>query len=125
MARAKAACEERRRRWTELVTKWQGSGSSQAVFCREHGLNANTFNFWKLRVLRQRPGTRHNRRMLEATADDDSKFIPVRVATQSSCAFEVCLRSGHTIRIAPGFDETSLRRLINLLEPDGGADRAC
>lgn len=122
MARANAACEERRRRWTELVAKWQGSGSSQAVFCRENGLNANTFNFWKLRVLRQRPGTR---RMLEATADDDSKFIPVRVATQSFCAFEVCLRSGHTIRIAPGFDKASLRCLIGVLESESGSDRAC
>lgn len=119
MARTKAACEERRRHWTELVLKWQNSGASQAVFCREHGLNANTFNFWKLRVLRQRPGTRRNRRMLEATADGDSKFIPVRVAMPVSCAFEVCLRSGHTIRIAPGFDETALRRLLGVLEQNG------
>lgn len=119
MARAKAACDERSRRWTELVTKWQGSGSSQAVFCREYGLNANTFNFWKLRVLRQRPGTRRNRRMLEVTADDDSKFIPVRVSTPVSCAIEVCLRSGHTIRIESGFDETALRRLIGVLEQNG------
>ena len=116
MARANAACEERRRRWTELVAKWQGSGSSQAVFCREHGLNANTFNFWKLRVFRQRPVTRRNRRILKASADGDSKFIPVRVATPSSCEFEVCLRSGHTIRIESGFDETALRRLIGVLE---------
>jgi len=117
MARAKAACEERSRRWTEWVSKWQGSGSSQAAFCRENGLNANTFNFWKLRVLRQRRS--------EAAAKGDPKFIPVRVAIPSSCAFEVCLRSGHTIRIAPGFEETSLRRLINVLEPVVGADRAC
>ena len=119
MARAKAACEERRRRWTELVTKWQGSGSSQAAYCREHGLNANTFNFWKLRVLRQRSGRRRKRHMHEATADGDSKFIPVRVATSVSCAFEICLRSGHTIRIESGFDETALRRLIGVLEQNG------
>ncbi len=125
MARARAACEERRRRWTERVSRWQCSGKSQAAFCRELGLNANSFNFWKLRVLRQ-PGTRRKRGAAEPAASGGvSKFTPVRVAMPLSCAFEVCLRGGHTIRIAPGFDAESLRRLIGVLEIGGGAARSC
>lgn len=126
MARAKAAGEERRRRWTEWVSKWECSGSSQAVFCREHGLNANTFNFWKLRVLRQRPGTSRSRGAHEATGGSGAPaFVPVRVATRAPCAVEVCLRGGHTIRITADFDETVLRRLLGVLEPAGEASRAC
>lgn len=125
MARAKADCEERSRRWTEWVSKWNGSGLSQAAFCREHGLNGNTFNYWKLRVLKQSPGTKRFRRVLGAKTAADSgevKFTPVRVVSAPACAYEVSLRSGRTIRIASNFDEASLRRLIGVLD---GASSAC
>lgn len=125
MARAKADCEERSRRWTEWVSKWNGSGLSQAAFCREHGLNGNTFNYWKLRILKQSPGTKRSRRVPGAKFAADSgevKFAPVRVVSAPACAYEVSLRSGHTIRIASNFDEASLRRLIGVLD---GASSAC
>ena len=125
MARTKTDCEERSRRWTEWVTKWNGSGLSQAAFCREHGLNGNTFNYWKLRVLKQRPGTKRFRRVVKAAPVAKSgkvKFTPVRVVSAPACAYEVSLRSGHTIRIASDFDEASLRRLIGVLD---GATGAC
>jgi hypothetical protein len=125
MGLAKVACDERRLRWVGLVWKWRDSGASQAAFCRAQGLNANTFNFWKLRVLRQRPEARCNQRRSEAAADGGTKFIPVRVATPSPCAFEVCLRGGHSIRVASGFDEASLLRLIAVLEADDRVERAC
>ena len=118
----------RSRRWTEWVTKWQGSGSSQAAFCREHGLNGNTFNYWKLRVLKQRPSTKRFRRVVKAAPvakRGEIKFTPVRVVSVPACAYEVSLRSGHTIRIASDFDEASLRRLLGVLESDGGVGRAC
>ena len=119
----------RSRRWTEWVTKWQGSGSSQAAFCREHGLNGNTFNYWKLRVLTQRPSTKRLRRVVKAAEPvangGEIKFTPVRVVSASVCAYEVNLRCGHTIRIASDFDEASLRRLLGVLESDGGVGRAC
>ena len=80
MARAKAGGGdlERSRRWTALVSEWRSSGVRQAAFCRERGLNANTFSYWKRRVLRQGPGTRRQRRVTEAAAGGDG-FTPVRV----------------------------------------------
>ena len=147
MARAKADGAERRRRWTEWVSKWHGSGQSQAAFCRAHGLNGNTFNFWKRRVLKQSPGAKRNRRngraleavtrgkaaALRSAAQGDggeAKFTPVRVVVPQpdsgtqSCAYEVSLRGGRTIRIASNFDAASLCRLLGVLEAQGGA-RAC
>jgi hypothetical protein len=125
MRLAKVGNDERRWRWVELVWKWRDSGASQAAFCRSHGLNVNTFNFWKLRVFRQQPGTQHNQGLRAVASATGSKFFPVRVVTPSSCAFEVCLSGGHTIRVAPDFDEASLRRLIAVLEANGGAEREC
>jgi hypothetical protein len=116
--------EERGRRWTERVSKWQASGQSQAAFCREHGLNGNTFNYWKLRVLKQRRGKKLFRPVEEVGKDErlcERKFIPVRVISAPACAYEVSLRSGHTLRIASDFDEAVLRRLIGVLEEASGA----
>lgn len=123
MARGKARSRdpERSQRWTTLVSEWRSSGVRQAAFCRERGLNANTFSYWKRRVLRQAPGIRRQRRVTEAAAGGNG-FTPVRVLASPACAIEVQLRGGHTIRIAPDFDETALRRLIGVLEGDG---RAC
>ena len=115
MARAKVEREERKRRWAGWVSKWQGSGLSQVAFCREYDLNGNTFNYWKLRVLKQRPGARRLRRTLEPNSGESAgnvEFTPVRVIDAPDCAYEVCLRGGHRIRIGSNFDAASLRRLI-------------
>jgi len=37
--------------WTEKVRQWQRSGKAQSVFCREEGLNLNSFNGWKQSLL--------------------------------------------------------------------------
>lgn len=111
-ARVSVGHAERRRRWAALVSEWRDSALSQTAFCRERGLSVRSFYCWRRRMLRQQP---------EANRAGASEFIPVRVAAPVSCAVEVCLRSGHTIRIAADFDETVLRRLIGVLE----AGRAC
>ncbi len=46
--------EQQRRAW---VRQWQDSGLSQQQFCREHGLNVNTFNYRKRRLLDKREAT--------------------------------------------------------------------
>jgi hypothetical protein len=125
MAGAKAEREERKRQWTERVSKWQDSGLSQVAFCRKYGLNGNTFNYWKLRVLKQRPGARRLRRTLEPKSGESAgkvEFTPVRVIDAPACTYEVCLRGGRSIRITSNFDEASLRRLIGVLD---GATGAC
>ena len=35
-----------RAQWLQHVTAWQGSGLSQAAYCREHQLNHSTFHSW-------------------------------------------------------------------------------
>ena len=35
--------------WVQHVSTWRKSGLTQAAYCREHQLNATTFNGWVLR----------------------------------------------------------------------------
>jgi hypothetical protein len=32
--------------WQDHIEAWQASGLPQAAYCRQHGLNANTFSGW-------------------------------------------------------------------------------
>lgn len=36
--------------WNQLVDKWQVSSLTQQAFCKQEGLNYNTFNCWKLKL---------------------------------------------------------------------------
>jgi hypothetical protein len=63
------------------------------------------------------------RRVLERRAAEQPTFVPVQVVadatpTQAS-ALEVVLLGGRTVRIAPGFDAATLRRLLTVLEGGG------
>ena len=47
-------------RWKQHIEDWQASGLSQAEYCRQHGLNANTFSgrlhHYRSQGLPPRPG---------------------------------------------------------------------
>jgi len=60
--------------------------------------------------------------VLERRAAEQPAFVPVQVVadatpTQAS-ALEVVLLGGRTVRIAPGFDAATLRRVLAVLEGD-------
>lgn len=52
--------------WRKVLMQWSHSGLSQAEFCRQQGLNANTFSSWKT-IIQERDaegpgnGTRNSR----------------------------------------------------------------
>ena len=37
--------------WQRHVAAWQGSGQSQAVYCRKHGLSGSRFSYWKRKLM--------------------------------------------------------------------------
>jgi len=106
MAHGRARDEQKERQWRRWIGEWQGSGLSVRAFCARHGLATASFYNW--------------RRVLQRRAADEPAFLPVRVVadavpTQAS-ALEVVLSDGRAVRIAPGFDAATLRRLLAVLE---------
>ncbi len=45
--------KSRHSRWQTVLEKWKNSGLSQARFCRDNGLNTNTFQYWKKKLISQ------------------------------------------------------------------------
>ena len=109
MAPGRARDERKARQWRRWIDRWRASGLSVRAFCAQHGLSSASFYHW--------------RRVLERRAAEEPAFVPVRVEadavpTQAS-ALEVVLTDGRAVRIAPGFDAATLRRLLAVLEGEG------
>ena len=95
--------EQQWRRWLRL---WQKSGLSVRAFCARQGLAQPSFYAWR-RVIQQR----------DAAA---GSFLSVQVLPDEppdpGSRFEVVLVGGRLLRVPPGFDPATLRRLLAVLE---------
>ena len=109
MAHGRARDEEKERRWRRWVGEWQASGLSARAFGQRRGLTVASFYAW--------------RRVLQRRAAERAAFVPVQVVADAvpahSSALEVLLVDGRTVRVAPGFDAATLRRLLAVLEGGG------
>jgi hypothetical protein len=106
MAHGRARDERKERLWRRWIGEWQTSGLSVRVFCDRHGLAIPTFYAW--------------RRTLERRAAEAPAFVPVQVVADGVPAqaggLEVVLHDGRAVRVMPGFDAATLRRLLAVLE---------
>jgi hypothetical protein len=105
--------------WRRVMKQWRQSGLSAARFCRQRDLPLPSFYAWRSILARR-----------DAEA---ARFIPVRIAPdpkipsltgendaspagQVSTDLELVLSGGRRVRIGTAFDETTLRRLLAVLE---------
>lgn len=119
--------------WTKRVAQWQASGLSQAEFCRQNDIKLTTFNFWKLRVLKQQPGPgRHRqprtgaashptakRKGVRAASKPAARFVPVVVrpdTARSGWWCEIACRNGRVLRLRENLPSETLRELVADLE---------
>ena len=107
MAPGRARDERKERQWRHRIDQWRMSGLSVRAYCAQHGLAQASFYAW--------------RRVLERRAAEQPAFVPVQVVADATpagqaSALEVLLRDGRTVRVPPGFDVATLRRLLAVLE---------
>jgi transposase len=111
MAPGRARDERKEQQWRRWIGEWRASGLSVRAFCDRRGLAIPSFYAW--------------RRTLERRAAEVPAFVPVQVvadgAPAHASALEVVLRDGRAVRVAPGFDAATLRRLLAVLE----GERSC
>jgi transposase-like protein len=97
--------------WRTVLKRWRSSGLSVRAYCDEHGLAEPTFYAW--------------RRMVAERDAAAVRFVPAQVVAESrpqvgvdglAGALELVLGAGHVLRVGPGFDGPTLKRLLALLE---------
>lgn len=97
--------------WRRQFVEHRSSGKSVAEFCRRRRIPPHQFHWWKRRLsLRDDQDER-------GQAENAPEFVPVRLPVFSFSAglIEVVHPSGCVVRIPPGFDTDSLRRVLDTL----------
>jgi hypothetical protein len=102
MAHGRARDERKERQWRRWIAQRQTSGLSVRDFYARHGLAIASFYHWRW--------------VLERRATERPVFVPVQVVADThpsqASALELVLADGRALRVAPGFDATTLRRLL-------------
>ncbi len=109
---------ERARYWQRHLDRWERSGLSQAAFCRQHGLKAVTFGWWKRKLA---TGRTHIRRRGAAAGRASSvarrtDFVEVTMTSAGMAAYEVVLSRGVVLRLPADFDPDRVSQLIAVVK---------
>jgi hypothetical protein len=101
---ASGSRQKKRQAWQQRLERFESSGLSVVAFCRQEGVSAHSFYYWKQRVA--------------ATGcpvgAPEPRLLPVRVLTLSPV--EVVLPSGPVLRLLPGCDLDFVRSLVSSLQ---------
>ncbi len=94
-------------RWLQLIEQWQKSGKSQAQFCRDSGLNTNTFQYWKKKLT-----PKEVRHALIPVSIIPSKEVK---AEAPHCGISLKLEGNLLLYFEKDFCSTTLLRLVETL----------
>ena len=100
-----------RQQWRKIINEHGQSGLSIAGFCREQGIIAKRFHYWKrrLNVLSGPPQPAE-------VLDTDSSFIEMSFE-KPELTTVITLRHGRlSIDLARDFDQTCLTQILSVLE---------
>ena len=117
--------EQRRAYWREVLERQQKSGLSIRQFCREQQVSEASFHGWKRKlaagvansVASAKAGGSPKQ---EGQTDQGAVFIPVRVSGSAGSLLELVHPRGHVLRVPAGFNEGSLRQVLDVLDHRGG-----
>lgn len=103
--------------WAELVAKWKRSGLTAKKFGTREGVRPKSLTWWSWRLGSDSAKDKSPETLLPA-------FLPVHVverecAPKSAMAPErhvdILVDGRNTVRVLPGFDEQTLRRVLDVL----------
>lgn len=94
--------------WRDTLGHWRRSGLTVRAYCRQYRLAEARFYAWR-RELDRRD---------HAAAARPATFLPVQVVADHAPAIEIVLANDCVVRVPPGFDERTLRRVLALVAED-------
>jgi hypothetical protein len=109
-----------REEWAARIARWKDSGLTAAEFASEIGVRARTLSWWKWRLSSKTQESPKGARRVAGSLGKATRISPltfVEMTAIDTDRLEVVLASSVRIRVRPGFDSTTLGRLLEVLEP--------
>lgn len=106
--------------WLKLVRSWKRSGETATVFGKKMGLQASALHSWRWRL--RKAGMLKDEQ--ETPTLEQPAFVPVHVVSREvelepervfDQHVEIVVDKRNTVRVLPGFDDTTLRRVLDVL----------
>ncbi len=107
-----------REEWTVRVAQLKQSGLSLARFAAQIGVNAKTLSWWRTQLAAASTSPKRVRvrnRQERSAALAPLNFIEMTTSIDSG-PVEVVLPSGISVRVRPGFDSSTLVRVLDVLD---------
>ena len=102
--------EARRRYWSALIARFEGSGKSRKEFAAEAGVGLAIFQYWLYKLRRERDAAARKPMAPEV------RLVPVTVRTSPACPARLELRMpGVRLRVPVGADPAYVARLAAAL----------
>jgi hypothetical protein len=110
------------KQWARLVARWQDSGLTAGEFGAKVKVEPRSLHWWRW-ALRKRGGMREDS---TSTLESLPAFLPVHIVERPPVTpenappaprgpVEIVVDGRHTVRVGPGFDADTLRRVLELL----------
>lgn len=102
--------------WEKRYQDFQASGKSQAAWCKEKNINPNTFNYWYLRLNREKaePGKQQKEPIKWLELDPKEIKPETNIAPPFPHAIDIKI-ADITIEVEPGFEPEHLINIIKTL----------
>ena len=97
--------------WPEVLSRYQDSGLSQKAFCLREGLSLHSFLYHCYRRTKRAQPTKTLPTFLPVIV----KPIP-QYHTEPNDALVLALPAGRRLAVSAGFDRSTLKRLLDVLE---------
>lgn len=106
------------KQWARLVARWQDSGLTAGEFGAKVKVEPRSLHWWRW-ALRKRGAMREDSTPMLGSLP---AFLPVHVVEHPvpsenapTGPVEIVVDDRHTVRVGPGFDADTLRRVLELL----------
>jgi hypothetical protein len=119
--RTPEAKAQREAHWRQVLERLRTSDLPKTEFARQEGLSPDVLGWWYAEIRRRDRTQRRTSAPARGRSATPQRpaFVPVRIVeptpAPSLAALEI-LAGGCTVRIRPGFDVETLRRLVLVLE---------
>lgn len=111
--------------WAKRIERWKDSGLTATEFATEVGINPRSLRWWSWRLGAAAAAGPHKRRRARRARSSESTrpaaitpltFVEMPAAVTRE-ELEIVLPTTIRICVRPGFDDATLRRLLDILEP--------
>jgi hypothetical protein len=103
--------EERRRFWSALMARFEGSGKSRREFAADSGVGLAIFQYWLYKLRREREAT-----VVRKAVVPEVRLVPVTVRARLAAPARLEIRvAGVRLRVPVGADPGYVARLATAL----------